>query len=352
MPRNGSGTYSLPASSWNPAVTATTIESSAANTTLADLAAAMTQSVSKDGQTPMTGNLPMGNNKLTGLADGTAATDSIAYGQAAKLSGGNTFAGDQTINGSVSLSGALTVTGAVIFTSGTISVDNLTVTSVASVASLNVTGTANANVLNVASVASVASLTARNLAVTSGIVVGAASGGNLGAGIVNAKGFSINGTAINSSTVARYVGTYATNADLTTTIPLDDTIPTSSEGTQIIAVASVMTTTTTQRIRGIFSGQCASTINQTPIASILRGTTCIQAGIAVSIPVGIGSSKTYSTWSVAFDTAPGAAGAYTMSVRVGPDTATGGTLRMNGSDAARFFGGAMAGQFNLEVYEP
>lgn len=194
MPRNGNGVYTLPSNSWNPAVTGTTIESSANNATMNDLASAMTQSVSKDGQTTMTGDLPMGNNKITGLANGTATTDAMTYGQGAKLSGGNTFTGDQTINGAVSLSGSLTVTGPVIFSSGTITVDNLTVSSVASIASLNVTGNTVLNTLTVASAAVIAVLS-----VGSSLVVGAASGGSKGAGTINAAStIYINGDAVAS----------------------------------------------------------------------------------------------------------------------------------------------------------
>lgn len=82
MPRNGNGSYSLPASSWNPAVDSTIIDASDWNTNVAaDLEGALTQSISKDGQTVYTGNQPMGNNKFTGLAAGAVATDSVNLGQ-------------------------------------------------------------------------------------------------------------------------------------------------------------------------------------------------------------------------------------------------------------------------------
>lgn len=80
MSRNGSGTYSLP----QPPFTAgTTIASSAVNSDFSDIAAALTQSISKDGQTVYTGNQPMGGNKLTGLGAGTALTDSVRLSQVA-----------------------------------------------------------------------------------------------------------------------------------------------------------------------------------------------------------------------------------------------------------------------------
>jgi hypothetical protein len=72
MSRNGSGTYTLPAG--NPVVTQTTISSTWANTTLTDLATAMTGSVAADGQTPITGSLQMGGNSILNAGTVTAVT--------------------------------------------------------------------------------------------------------------------------------------------------------------------------------------------------------------------------------------------------------------------------------------
>ena len=65
MSRNGSGTYSLPAG--NPVVTGTTIASNWANTTLSDMATALSGSIAADGQTPITGAL-------------VGSTDTVAFG--------------------------------------------------------------------------------------------------------------------------------------------------------------------------------------------------------------------------------------------------------------------------------
>jgi hypothetical protein len=78
MSRNGSGTYSLPAG--NPVVTQTTISSSWANNTMNDLAAALTDSVAADGQTPMTGNLDLNTHKIVNLVAGSAAGDGGFWG--------------------------------------------------------------------------------------------------------------------------------------------------------------------------------------------------------------------------------------------------------------------------------
>jgi len=106
MSRNGSGVYSLPAG--NPVVAGTVIASSWANNTMNDLAAAMTDSVAADGQTPMTGPLNMNSNKVTNLATGTVGTDAINYAQF------NT----PTFGGAVVCSSTLTVTGATVLNGG------------------------------------------------------------------------------------------------------------------------------------------------------------------------------------------------------------------------------------------
>ena len=100
MSRNGSGVYSLPAG--NPVVTGTTISSSWANTTLSDIATALTGSVAADGQTAMTGNLQMANNKITGLAVASASGDALSYGQAATISA-LTVSGTFAANGGATL---------------------------------------------------------------------------------------------------------------------------------------------------------------------------------------------------------------------------------------------------------
>ena len=79
MPRNGSGTYSLPAG--NPVVTGTTISSSVHNTTMTDIASEMTNSLDKDGQTVVTGTIDFNAQKLVLDADGDtsihASTDDV-----------------------------------------------------------------------------------------------------------------------------------------------------------------------------------------------------------------------------------------------------------------------------------
>jgi len=78
MPRNGSGQYIPLTNTWNPPVTGVLATGADFQAQLTDIAAAITQSFSKDGQTPMTGSLPMNNNSIIGVAAGTAAAPSIS----------------------------------------------------------------------------------------------------------------------------------------------------------------------------------------------------------------------------------------------------------------------------------
>lgn len=93
MSRNGSGTYSLPAG--NPVVTGTTISSSWANNTLADIATALTGSLASDGQTPATGNLDLNSYKLVNLAAGTTTGDSVNFTQFTTAFVNPTFTGSE-----------------------------------------------------------------------------------------------------------------------------------------------------------------------------------------------------------------------------------------------------------------
>jgi hypothetical protein len=120
MSRNGSGTYTLPAG--NPVVTGTTISTTWANNTLNDLAAAMTDSVAADGQTPMTGDLDLNNNKIVNLGTPAVPTDAVtkAYADALIGGSGSGLFTNITVTGTTTLATALT--GVLKGTSGVVSV--------------------------------------------------------------------------------------------------------------------------------------------------------------------------------------------------------------------------------------
>ena len=84
MPRNGNGGYSLPNNSWNPAINGAAATAADWQNLINDVAAAIQQSLSSDGQTPMTGNLNMGGFVLTGLGSPSGAGQSLRWEQLTK----------------------------------------------------------------------------------------------------------------------------------------------------------------------------------------------------------------------------------------------------------------------------
>ena len=78
MSRDGNGTFNLAES---PFVFDTVISETAVNSNFSDIAAGLSSSIAADGQTQITGDLPMNNNKFTGLGSGSAAGDSVNLGQ-------------------------------------------------------------------------------------------------------------------------------------------------------------------------------------------------------------------------------------------------------------------------------
>lgn len=141
--------------------------------------------------------------------------------------------------------------------------------------------------------------------------------------------------------VGSAIANYATNASITTIIPLDDTPPLISEGTEILTL-SIAPKTTTNKLRCRFSGQASTLAAANAIFSMFQGSTCIDA-FYITIPAGNNAQATY----MEAEFTPGSTASVTISVRAGLSAA--GTLRLNGSAAARLFGGAS--NANLVVEE-
>ena len=120
MPRNGLGTYSLPAG--QPVVSGSTISSSTFNTLTSDLATALTQSLAIDGQSVPTANLGMGGFKITNAAVGTATTDVATLAN---------FASPPAIGSTAPAAGSFTTVAA----SGAVSAATVTTTGSAAITS-------------------------------------------------------------------------------------------------------------------------------------------------------------------------------------------------------------------------
>jgi len=110
MPFNGSGTFTV-YTPGNPIANGDTSNATYFNNTMTDFATGLSNTMTRDGQGVPTANIPMGNNKLTGLANGTISTDAAAYGQ---VTDAITTAASAAQNGSqtylTSVSGTNTIT--------------------------------------------------------------------------------------------------------------------------------------------------------------------------------------------------------------------------------------------------
>jgi hypothetical protein len=90
MAFNGSGTFNLPAG--NPVVAGTAIDPTVHNNTMSEISIALSDCITRDGQSPAVANIPMGGFKHTGLGAGAADGESVRYEQLRNIAGYSTTA--------------------------------------------------------------------------------------------------------------------------------------------------------------------------------------------------------------------------------------------------------------------
>jgi hypothetical protein len=90
MPLDGNGLYTPPAIIF-PVVATEIIYASDFNSIINDIASALSSVVYRDGQAAMTGALPMGTKRITGMADAIADTDAVTKQQLDDIAGGVVF---------------------------------------------------------------------------------------------------------------------------------------------------------------------------------------------------------------------------------------------------------------------
>jgi len=129
---------------------------------------------------------------------------------------------------------------------------------------------------------------------------------------------------------------YTTNADITTAIPIDDTIPQVGEGTQILSIVlSPSSVTSKVRIRFRGSASTSLAVNNWVAALFVNGATDAVRSDYVTID----TTNYERPVMFEFEHTPGSTSAQTYTVRVGPQS---NTLRLNGNPTSRLFGGTMA----------
>ncbi len=148
------------------------------------------------------------------------------------------------------------------------------------------------------------------------------------------------GTIVNS-----WAGTYATNANLTTQIPTDDSIPQqSTEGTQIISVSVGALKASTNKLRLLFSGWATTSATTTITTALFK-----DAGEDAIFAQGITQNDVavYQTnLGFVVEYTPGAATAAAYKINVGPNSSA--TVRLNGSTSARRYGGVAVATLIIE----
>lgn len=138
---------------------------------------------------------------------------------------------------------------------------------------------------------------------------------------------------------------YTASAALSANIPLDDTIPQITEGTQILTV-SITPKSASNKLRIRFAGVAVTTnefASDFTWAIFHGAASAIRAGTVVcraaGNPVSVAGEVEY---------VPGALTAQTITVRVGANAANVSPVRMNGSAAARLLGGAQGATLIVE----
>lgn len=150
-----------------------------------------------------------------------------------------------------------------------------------------------------------------------------------------------------SKVTQRAYAEYLTSTDLTTTIPLDDTIPQNTEGTEILS-ASITPKSATNRVRARFQGIGGSSASgKYIIAALFKDSTADALCTSTSTQV---SNDVPTPVILECEFVPGDTSAHTYKIRVGPDSAA--TIRMNGDDDTRYFGGSARATLILEEIVP
>lgn len=102
------GQYTAPASSWNPAVPGTTIESAAYNSQLSDIETALSTCVLKDGTQTITANIPMSGFKFTGVNTNSGNTSRSEFVSGATYQDGSPIDAGLTAGSSTVYTATLT----------------------------------------------------------------------------------------------------------------------------------------------------------------------------------------------------------------------------------------------------
>lgn len=144
----------------------------------------------------------------------------------------------------------------------------------------------------------------------------------------------INPGIFTGSIVQSVFASYATNADIATAIPFDDTIPQVGEGTQILSV-SITPRSTTNKLRATFMGFGSNNTNNAGITAALFSQLSANA---MQVVLAIHPTTLELVLAMTWEWTPGAVTAQTVTIRAGGAS---NIIRFNGSVVGgRLYGGA------------
>jgi hypothetical protein len=143
--------------------------------------------------------------------------------------------------------------------------------------------------------------------------------------------------------VSTQTGAVATG---TNTIPLDDSIPQSSEGDQYMSVSITPTSATNKLFIQVVTNTSADSIKTNTAALFVDSTA--NALAAVSNTTRSGGDLLIVSFN--HNMTAGSTSAMTFKVRIGTDS--GGTLTFNGSGGNRRYGGVIASSITITEYTP
>jgi len=154
-------------------------------------------------------------------------------------------------------------------------------------------------------------------------------------------------TTVSSGTVLQVVN-YQTGALATgtTTIPLDDTVPQNTEGTEFMSLAITPKSATSKLIIQVIL-QVSVSATSWSYGALFQDSTAnaIAAGLGFTDAATSGSSVVFTHYMTS-----GTTSATTFKVRAGPNGAS--TMTLNGASSARLFGGILASSITITEVVP
>ncbi len=353
--RNGSGVFTV---SYPDFVSGTVISSSEMDSNFSDVATALTQSIAADGQTTITGNLPMATYRHTGVGNAAARDDYAAAGQVqdSALVWGGTAGG--TANAlTLTLSPAITAyaTGQrFAFKAGA------SPSSAAATMNINSVGTAAIEIDN-AALSSTVIIEANKYyeIVYDGTAFQLTRLSRAIASQAQAEAGTDTVTSMTPERTAQAIAALATPnlvqiqtastsalATGTTTMPQDDTIPQNTEGDEYETV-TITPTSASNRLFISFVGLTSHTATGDVFAALFQDST---ADALAAAAADIRTGTALALIALTHEMAAGTTSATTFKIRLGSPNA--GTTSLNGQSGSRRFGAIPKSTMIVMEYAP